>query len=112
MKKILLLSSVLVALAPSLFADSFSLSSVNGGAATGSTRLNLDLLDLGSNAQVLDANLNVSFDGTGGGVVQGALSGKYARPFISGTNGDGFGSQVAGADDTRYLSTGIGSITF
>lgn len=112
MKKLFLLSSILVALASSAFADAFTISPLNGGAATGSTRLNLDLLDLTADARALDSNLSISFLGTGSSVVQGAVVNQYARPFISGTNGDGFGSQVAGADETRYLSTGIGSIVF
>jgi hypothetical protein len=53
----------------------------------------------------------VSFTGTGQ-VVQGAAGGLYAAPFVSGSNGVGFGSpdQPNGADGTTYLSTGIGSV--
>lgn len=111
MSKLLLITSLALASATGLFADTFTLSALNGGAATGSPRLNLDLLSLGNSTQWADANLKVSFTGTGQ-VVQGAASGLYAAPFISGSNGAGFGGQAPGADTTRYLSTGIGSIAF
>lgn len=111
MNKFLLLTSLSLVAATGVLADTFNVSSVNGGAATGSTRLNLDLLSLGNGPQWADANVNISFTGTGQ-VVQGASSGYYAAPFISGSNGAGFGGQSAGADTTRYLSSGIGSVVF
>jgi hypothetical protein len=111
MKNLLLVSSLALGLAASAFADSFTLSSVNGGAAFGSPKLNLDGLLLGNSAQAADATLTVSFTGSGA-VVQGAENAVYAAPFVSGSNGLGFGSpnQPGGADTTRYLSTGIGSV--
>jgi len=111
MNKFLLLTSLSLVAATGVLADTFNVSSVNGGAATGSTRLNLDLLSLGNGTQWADANVKISFTGTGQ-VVQGASSGYYAAPFISGSNGAGFGGQSAGADTTRYLSSGIGSVVF
>ena len=111
MNKLLLLTSLSLVAATGVLADTFNVSSVNGGAATGSTRLNLDLLSLGNGPQWADANVKISFTGTGQ-VVQGASSGYYAAPFISGSNGAGFGGQSAGADTTRYLSSGIGSVVF
>jgi len=111
MNKFLLLTSLSLVAATGVLADTFNVSSVNGGAATGSTRLNLDLLSLGNGPQWADANVKISFTGTGQ-VVQGASSGYYAAPFISGSNGAGFGGQSAGADTTRYLSSGIGSVVF
>lgn len=111
MNKLLLITSFALVTATGVFADTFAMSPVNGGAATGSPRLNLDLLNLGNSTQWADANLKISFTGSGQ-VVQGASSGIYAAPFLSGSNGDGFGAQGPGADTTRYLSTGIGSIVF
>jgi hypothetical protein len=100
-----------VGLSPALLANTFTISAVNGGAATGSPKLNLDTLALGNAAQVIDAQLQVSFTGSGG-VVQNSSNGLYAAPFVSGSNGVGFGSpdQPNGIDGTRYLSTGIGSV--
>jgi hypothetical protein len=112
MKKLIYASLLALGLVPALFADTFSVSPVNGGAATGSTKLNFDDLSLGNSAQWADASVQVSFTGTGK-VVQGALSGEYAAPFISGSNGIGFlnPDQPTGVDTSRYLSTGIGSVT-
>src|SRR6185503_9437406 len=89
MKKILLTSAVFAGLFTGLFATTFSVSSVNGGAATGSNKLNFDDLTLGNTTQWADANVQVSFAGAGN-VVQGASSGVYAAPFVSGSNGIGF----------------------
>lgn len=113
MRKLLLGSLLASVLSSAALADTFTLSSVNGGAATGSPRLNFDSLDLGAGTQWADSVLQVSFTGTAQ-VVQGAASGLYAAPFVSGSNGVGFGSpdQPTGADTTRYLSTGIGSVIF
>jgi hypothetical protein len=112
MKKILLTSAVFAGLFTGLFATTFSVSSVNGGAATGSNKLNFDDLTLGNTTQWADANVQVSFSGAGN-VVQGASSGVYAAPFVSGSNGIGFlaPDQPTGVDTTHYLSTGIGSAT-
>lgn len=95
-----------------LMANTFNVSSVNGGAATGSTKLNFDDLTLGNATQWADANVQVSFSGTAN-VVQGASSGIYAAPFVSGSNGIGFlaPDQPTGVDTTHYLSTGIGAVT-
>ncbi|HEX2861219.1 MAG TPA: VPDSG-CTERM sorting domain-containing protein [Lacunisphaera sp.] len=111
MKNLLLTSLLALSLSSGLLADTFTVSSVNGGAAAGSPKLNLDNLALGNSLQWADSVLKVSFTGTGQ-VVEGAASGLYAAPFVSGDNGVGFGSpdQPNGADTTRYLSTGIGSV--
>lgn len=111
MKKLVFTSLLSLGLFSGLFADSFSVSSVNGGAATGSTKLNFDTLSLGNASQWADANVQVSFTGTGK-VVQGALSGEYAAPYISGSNGVGFlnPNQPTGVDTSHYLSTGTGSV--
>jgi hypothetical protein len=56
----------------------------------------------------------VSFTGDAQAVVK-SVDGQYAAPWLSGGNGNGFGAgganQANGADTTRYLSTGIGSVT-
>lgn len=111
MKKLILASFVSFGLISSLIGNTFSVSSVNGGAATGSTKVNFDGLTLGNSTQWADSNVQVSFTGTGK-VVQGASSGEYAAPFVSGSNGIGFLSpdQPTGVDTTKYLSTGIGSV--
>jgi len=56
--------------------------------------------------------INVSFSGTGAGTASlPDLSGQYAAPFISDSNGASFGnSQIAGRDETQYLATGIGEV--
>jgi hypothetical protein len=111
MKKFLLTCCVAIGLGTGLSADNITFSSINGGAAIGSPKLNLDDLDLGNDTQWIDGTVKVSFTGTGE-VVQGAAGGLYAAPFVSGSNGIGFGApdQAVGADTTKYLSTGIGSI--
>lgn len=108
MKKLLLLP-LLFAMAVSAQADSFTFSAINGGAATGSTKLNLDNLALGHVTQMVNSDVQVSFTGTAN-VVMGASVGVYAAPYISGGNGAGFGN-ANGADTTKYLSTGIGAVT-
>jgi len=108
MKNLFLASCLALSLTSGLLADSITVSSVNGGAATGSPKLNLDSLVLGNSTQWADAVIKVSFTGTAQ-VVQGAAGGLYAAPFVSGSNGVGFGNPV-GADTTHYLSTGIGSV--
>lgn len=50
-------------------------------------------------------SIGVSF-GTDGQVVQGAVSGKYAAPFLSNNNGTLFGDTNNGADTTNYLTSG------
>ena len=62
----------------------------------------------------LSANgINVTFSGTGAAAVSlPDLSGQYAAPFITGSNGAEFGNpQASGADQTQYLATGIGEVT-
>ena len=112
MKKIIFSTILSLGFSAGLLASSFTVSSVNGGAATGSTKLNFDGLALGHATQAADANVTVSFSGTAN-VVQGAAGGLYAAPFISGSNGIGFlnPDQPTGVDTSAYLSTGIGSVT-
>jgi len=109
--------AALAALAASQAANAtLTISSVNGGPANGVNKVNFDDLTPGSSAAATSTGPNgsVSVSFTGSGVV-GILpnTGSYAAPFLSGNNGDGFGSpdQPNGQDATPYLSTGIGTVT-
>lgn len=85
-----------------------SVSGSVGGAPSGVVLDNLDWLGLGSAGGVSpQSGLTVNFYGNAQGVT-GAVSGQYAAPFLSGNNGDGFGSpnQANGADQTNYATTG------
>lgn len=80
-----------------------------GGAPVGATNyVNFDSLALGSGGGTA-GGLAISFSGDAA-VVTGAVSGKYAAPFLSNGNGALFGT-ANGVDTTRYLSTGIGTVT-
>lgn len=81
-------------------------SSMVGGAPGGATLDNLDWLSLGT-AGGTNGHMTVSFQ-PDGAAVQGPLDGVYAPPFLSGANGDGFGSpdQALGADATIYVTAG------
>ncbi len=81
-----------------------------GGAPAGADYVNFDNLALGS-AGGTSGGIGVAFTSGNGAVVQGAASGFYAAPFLSGGNGALFGDPANGTDTTRYLSTGIGTIT-
>ena len=80
-----------------------------GGAPTGVSYANFDNLALG-NAGGMSGGVDVSFSGNGE-VVAGALSGRYAAPYLSNGNGALFGDANNGPDTTHYLSTGTGSVT-
>lgn len=58
-----------------------------------------------STTTVLGGGLTVVFS-PDGKAVQGAQSGQYAAPFLSGGNGANFGGQADGADATTYLTSG------
>jgi hypothetical protein len=81
-----------------------------GGAPTGVVHQNFDTLTPGNTSDVTIGALTVKFTGGTSQPVAGAAGGFYAPPYLSGNNGDGFGSQTTGADTTTYLSTGIGSV--
>jgi hypothetical protein len=80
-----------------------------GGAPTGVTYVDFNLLPLG-NIGGISGGLTVSYSGTAQ-TVQGAESGHYAAPFLSNNNGALFGTSGNGVDPTQYLSTGIGTVT-
>ncbi|WP_435009396.1 PEP-CTERM sorting domain-containing protein [Tundrisphaera lichenicola] len=89
---------------------SFTIDAAVGGAPTGVNYVNFDNLSLG-NAGGVSGGVTVSFTGDGQ-AVQGAVSGLYAAPFLSNSNGAPFGDPtVSGPDMTTYLSTGVGSVT-
>lgn len=80
-----------------------------GGAPVGVNYANFDNLPLGS-AGGVSGGITVSFVPDGQTVI-GASDGLYAAPFISNSNGLLFGdSTVAGADTTKYLTSGVGSV--
>ncbi len=110
MKKILTLALVSLGLVGSQLASAHTISfaAAVGGAATGSIKETFNSATLGSTTQTFGA-LTVSFN-PDGKFVSGNLNGKYAAPYLSGSNGAGFGNP-AGQDTTNYLSTGVGSVT-
>ena len=81
-----------------------------GGAPAGVNYVNFDNLPIG-NAGGASGPIGVSFTSGDGAVVTGALVNRYAAPYLSNANGTLFGDPNNGADATRYLSTGIGSVT-
>lgn len=68
-----------------------------------------DSLALGSAGGLMPSGVTVSFS-PDGGAVQGALSGKYAAPVLSGGNGTAFSAQPDGVDTSTYLSSGLASV--
>jgi hypothetical protein len=117
MKKLLLTSSLALALTSGLFANNIVPTASIGGAATGSDLFNFDALVVGSGAQTAwstgGTSVAVSFVAPDSGVVNGASKNVFAAPFLTGGNGLGFGSpnQPNGKDMTNYLTTGTGSVT-
>jgi len=74
-----------------------------GGAPVGAILDNLDALTVGGTSpQTTATGIGVSFSGTAG-VVEGAATGFYAAPYVSGLNGAGFGN-APGPDTTPYLT--------
>ena len=100
---------VLLAASPLAKAITFTIGGAVGGAPTGANYLNFDDLSLGAQAGTTTAGPTGSATVTtwpDAQAVRGALSGKYAAPFLSGGNGAGFGN-ANGADTTTYLTSGI-----
>ena len=79
-----------------------------GGAPAGVNYVNFDDVPLGA-AGGVSGGVGVSFTGDGQ-AVQGAQSGRYAAPYLSGGNGTLFGDPNNGPDTTTYLTTGVGSV--
>jgi len=79
-----------------------------GGAPTGAILDNLDALSLGDGGGTTVTGIVVSFTGDGQAVV--GQTGQYAPPYLSGSNGTGFGNApIPGQDNSVYLTSGIGS---
>lgn len=82
-----------------------------GGAPDGVVLDNLDWLGLGSGGGISpQSGVGINFFGSAQ-AVQGSVAGQYAAPFLSGSNGAGFGNPIGtdqpnGADATTYLSSG------
>jgi hypothetical protein len=78
-----------------------------GGAPTGVNYYNFDTNALSGLVSA------VTFSANGGaGYANGSSSGQYAAPYISNSNGVPFGDNtVSGADSTRYVTTGVGTVT-
>lgn len=79
-----------------------------GGAPSGVVHQNFDSFTPGNTSDTTIGIMTVKF--SGGQPVTGAVGGQYAAPWLSGGNGNGFGSQPDGADATTYLTTGVGSV--
>ncbi len=89
---------------------SFQIEAAVGGAPTGVNYVNFDNLPLGS-AGGTSGGIAVTFAGEGH-AVQGSVSGSYAAPYLSNSNGTLFGDPTpSGPDATTYLATGIGSVS-
>lgn len=88
------------------YAGPLTISSSVGGAPTGVNKDNLNWLPLGVTGGS-NGTVTVSFT-PDGGVVTGAVGGKYAAPFMSSGNGIAFGD-ADGADQSRYITTGSAS---
>ena len=88
---------------------SLIIDSTMGGAPNGANlvRENFNSLSLGSSGGVLASGVSVNFVGDAQGV-QGSVVGIQAAPFLSGSNGLGFGSpdQPMGPNSSTYLMTG------
>ena len=87
-----------------------SIAAVQGGAPTGVNLNNLDALTLGtSTPQAIAPGVQLILR-PDAAVVVGNSSGRYAAPFLSGSNGAGFGpsgsNQGAGQDTTKYITSG------
>ena len=95
-----------LAMAGAANADVIESGSVGGAPTSGVNHQNFDSGIVG-----LPNGLSVVL--AGGAAVKTGTASDAAAPFLSGNNGNGFGSpdQANGADLTNYLSTGTGSIT-
>lgn len=81
-----------------------------GGLPTGASFVNFNSLTLG-NAGGTEGDITVSFSGSAQ-AVQGAAAAQYAPPYLSNSNGVPFGDPtVAGQDTTKFLTTGVGSVS-
>jgi hypothetical protein len=112
MKQLLMASAMVLAIGiGQAQAVPITVTSAVGGAPTGVTLVNLDMLGLGAGGGT-QGGVTFSF-GTDAQVVTGALAGLYAPPDLSGGNGAGFGqpsgNQANGVDQTQYITSGAGT---
>ena len=100
-----------VVLAPVSMAAAVISASVGGTPVGAGIYKNFD--DLPATGGVIGNGITVAFSGTGAGAISlPDVPGRYAAPFITGSNGASFGDlQATGPDQTQYLSTGIGEVT-
>jgi hypothetical protein len=100
-----------VAVAASQTADAgLLINSSVGGAPAGTVEENFNSLHSGTTATMtLPSGITISYDGDAQGV-SGSSYGNYAAPYLSGSNGVGFGpsgsAQSSGSDATTYVSVG------
>jgi hypothetical protein len=89
---------------------------VGGTPTTGSIEENFDSLLPGTTAAtIFPSGVTISFDGNAQ-AISGSVAGLYAAPFLSGSNGLGFGpngsNQSTGLDGSTYVYAGYaGSVT-
>jgi hypothetical protein len=117
MRKCLLLAGLAAgALLAAQAQAALSISSIQGGAPTGTVKFNFDDLTVGGGSPQTTTsvsggvfNMGVQFI-TNAGVVSLPNTSQYAAPFLSGGNGTGFGpggsDQANGQDATKYLTSG------
>jgi hypothetical protein len=108
-RKFLSVSVLAVAAMAAPASASPTLSASNAGAPTGLFYANFDNLALGNAGGSTNADITVSFTGDAQ-TTTGFASGLYAAPYVDGNAGL-FGDAEMGSDTTKYLSTGIGSVT-
>jgi len=113
MQKILLAGVAAMAIGASSANAALVVTASVGGAPTGVVLDNLDALALtpvpGSNNQVSATGIAVNLT-PNARVVNGGVSGQFAAPFVSGSNGAGFGN-APGVNTTNYITSGsTGSI--
>lgn len=87
--------------------------SVGGTPVGAAVYENFNNLPAGAGGGTTSSGIKVSFSGPGAAAVSlPDVSGQYAAPFLSASNGVPFGDfHASGADQTGYLATGIGSVT-
>jgi hypothetical protein len=81
------------------------IATVGGGPMSGVNYLTFNDLALGDATQQVNSDVEISFT-PDAGVVIGALSGRYARPWVSGGSGLNFGNQADGVNTTKYITSG------
>jgi hypothetical protein len=109
-RTVLIGSALVASLSVAQTVQALTIFSTVGGAPTGTNLLNFDDLALGTGSPQTTSTPSGSATvilTPNAQVVQGSVSGQYAAPYLSGSNGTGFGnSPVPGADTTNYLTSG------